>query len=285
MPTALATGALVAILEAGAVAAKLATLVVRSGKAALTLMCIAALSVNAVANGIYGAAVGASNGLSGAGLIAGAVVYAALVPALAFLMLVLFCRRVEALRDERNDVQRQVEAQLAPVAHTVESFLRLASAMREIQQAMPQLGAPAAPATVLPLPNAPQLAPPQPVAPATQPHATEPAARNAPVAAPAASTDVAPVALDPAPGEAAQEAVEAAHKVGMFRAPAALYDTYAAIIAALDSDPRLRTATLEQATGKAARTVETRRKELVEAGVLVRDGDGYRKNGVKLVKE
>lgn len=62
-----------------------------------------------------------------------------------------------------------------------------------------------------------------------------------------------------------------------------LYPLYSAILQELAIDPTLNLSVLEQKTGKARRTIQLRVQDLVNEGVLTRNGGGiYTKNGVEL---
>lgn len=117
----LATVALLIILELGAVAAKLATLWVRSGQRYLTGFTLAALGINTLSNFIHGGLIATARGLHWAAAWLGALVYAALLPALVYLMLHLICERVQARRGLSRTVADQVADLLHPVALAVET--------------------------------------------------------------------------------------------------------------------------------------------------------------------
>lgn len=139
------------VLEAGAVASKVATLFVRQGRGGLHLFCISALSVNAVSNLIHGAQVAERQGVSGASLWIGSVAYALSVPAILYLMLALFCRRIEALRGKAGDLQEQVQDAMAPVLAMQAQYTLLVQAMQTMQAAHVHAPALAAPADTTPV--------------------------------------------------------------------------------------------------------------------------------------
>lgn len=56
---------------------------------------------------------------------------------------------------------------------------------------------------------------------------------------------------------------------------------YLPILAAFDRDPQARTADLAAAAGVSARTIESRRAELIKLGALHRTANGYARNGVE----
>lgn len=128
-----ATIALVVILEAGTVASKLATLAVTSGRATLSAVTFAGLTINAVSNLAAGVTTAAANGLTGLPLWIGGVVYAALVPLLTYVMLSLFVRRVETLRGQRGTVATRVATTLEPVQEAVAVARALSAALAELQ--------------------------------------------------------------------------------------------------------------------------------------------------------
>lgn len=69
----------------------------------------------------------------------------------------------------------------------------------------------------------------------------------------------------------------------VFNVSAELYPLYSAILSELTIDPTLNIGVLENKTGKARRTIQLRVQDLVDAGVLTRNGGGiYTKNGVEL---
>jgi len=138
-----ATVALLVILEAGAVASKLAKIWAREGMGALELFCIAALGVNTLSNFVYGGSLAAARGLHPIAAWAGALVYAAFLPGLIYLMLTLFCARVAGLRGLRITVEDEVARTLLPVAHAVAVARQASAALAELSGA-PALMAPQA---------------------------------------------------------------------------------------------------------------------------------------------
>ena len=157
-----ATVALLIILEAGAVASKLATLWTRESARYLSAFCLAALAVNTLSNFIHGGLIASGRGLPWLAAWLGALVYASFLPALLYLMLHLICVRVRTLHGLAHTVADEVALTLRPVAHAVE-LARQASA------ALGQLAEPA----LLP---APQASYPRPDVQRTQPVLTPPAA-------------------------------------------------------------------------------------------------------------
>lgn len=158
-----ATVALLLILEAGAVAAKLATLWAREGKGALLAFVWFALGVNTLSNLIHGGALGQANGLHVVAAWGGAFVYAAFLPALIYLMLHLICLRVERLRGIERTTADEVAGILQPVAHAVEVARQAQQRLAQLQP-MAQLMEPQAS-----YPRAEQVAEPQPAQPVLTP--------------------------------------------------------------------------------------------------------------------
>lgn len=114
-----ATVALLVILEAGAVASKLATIWAPEARRWLVGFCIAALGVNTLSNWLHGAALAAANGLGWLAAWGGALIYAAFLPALLYLMLSLIVQRVSLLRGIERTTADEVALVLRPVAHAV----------------------------------------------------------------------------------------------------------------------------------------------------------------------
>ena len=163
-----ATVALLLILEAGAVAAKLATLWAREGKAALLAFVWFALGVNTLSNLIHGGALATRNGLPGIAAWGGALIYAAFLPGLIYLMLHLICLRVERLRGVERTTAEEVAGILQPVSHAVEvarqaqqrlAQLQPLAALPEPQASYPRAEAVAAPAAAQPVLTLPSACP------------------------------------------------------------------------------------------------------------------------------
>lgn len=114
-----ATVALLLILEAGAVAAKLATLWAKEGRRVLLGFVLFALGVNTLSNWLHGGQIAAANGLHWLVAWGGALVYAAFLPGLIYLMLHLICLRVERLRGVERSTADEVAAVLHPVTRAV----------------------------------------------------------------------------------------------------------------------------------------------------------------------
>lgn len=129
-----ATVALLVILEAGAVVSKLATLWTRDGRGWLLGFCGAALSVNTLSNFIHGGLLASGRGLSWPAAWLGALVYAAFLPGLLYLMLHLICARVRSLQGLQRTVEDEVALVLQPVARAVETA-------RQAQRALGQISA------------------------------------------------------------------------------------------------------------------------------------------------
>jgi len=114
-----ATVALLVILEVGAVVSKLATLWAPEARRPLVTFTVAALGVNTLSNWLHGAALAQTDGMHWLAAWAGALLYAAAVPALVFLMLSLIVRRVALLRGVERTTADEVAITLRPVAHAV----------------------------------------------------------------------------------------------------------------------------------------------------------------------
>lgn len=114
-----ATWALLLILEVGAVAAKLATLWVRQGGRALHTLVVFALGVNTLSNWAHGGTIAQTQGMHWASAWIGALVYAAFLPGLIYLMLTLICGRVEHIRGDDVTIADEAATLLRPVAHAV----------------------------------------------------------------------------------------------------------------------------------------------------------------------
>ena len=114
-----ATVALLIILEAGAVASKLATIWAPEARRWLVGFCIAALGVNTLSNWLHGAALATANGLGWLAAWGGALIYASFLPALLYLMLSLIVARVGLLRGVERTTQDEVALTLRPVVHAV----------------------------------------------------------------------------------------------------------------------------------------------------------------------
>lgn len=135
-----ASVALLVILEAGTVAAKLGTLMPGAPLRELQAVFVVGLLINGASNFIGGYRIGEARGLAGLALVVGAIVYAALVPGLTALMLHLFCERVRWLQQRpAASVERQVADALAPV-------LFVTAAHRALMREIDHLDAPALPA-------------------------------------------------------------------------------------------------------------------------------------------
>lgn len=114
-----ATVALLVILEVGAVVSKLATLWAPEAQRPLVAFTLGALGVNTLSNWLHGAALAQADGMPWLAAWAGALLYAAAVPALVFLMLSLIVRRVALLRGIERSTADEVALVLRPVAHAV----------------------------------------------------------------------------------------------------------------------------------------------------------------------
>lgn len=112
--------ALLVILEAGAVAAKIATLWATEARRWLLTFTFAALGINTLSNLIHGGAVATANGLGWLPAWGGALVYAAALPAVLYMMLHLICDRVRWLWGIERTTADEVAHLLMPVAHAVE---------------------------------------------------------------------------------------------------------------------------------------------------------------------
>jgi hypothetical protein len=142
-----ASVALLVILELGAVASKLATLWVRSGGRILDGFTVAALVINTLSNFVHGGLIAADRGLHWLAAWGGALIYAALLPALVYLMLHLLVERVRTLRGLERTVGEQVAELLQPVALATETA---AQAQRMLAALTPTLALPEPQATSYP---------------------------------------------------------------------------------------------------------------------------------------
>ena len=133
--------ALLVILEAGAVMAKLATLWAPRNRGALLAFTLGALAVNTLSNWIYGGLTAGANGLHWIAAWAGALLYAAALPAVIYLFLHLTCERVAELRGVQRTVSEEVTRILQPVTHAVEVARQAGAALSTIAPA-PALPAP-----------------------------------------------------------------------------------------------------------------------------------------------
>lgn len=125
---------LLIVLEIGAVAAKLATLWVTTGRRWLLGFVVGALGVNTLSNFLHGVALAGASGLSPWVTWPGALLYAAAIPALLYLMLHLFCERVRALRGTpQPEVAERAALIIAPVVQAVE-------VATQVQRSLGQLG-------------------------------------------------------------------------------------------------------------------------------------------------
>ncbi len=158
-----ATVALLVILEAGAVAAKLATLWATEGKRWLLGFTFAALGVNTLSNLIHGGAVASANGLPWLAAWGGALLYAAFLPVLIYMAMHLICVRVARLRGMERSVSEEVSSILLPVAHAVEVARQAQRSLASLQPA-PALMEPQAS-----YPRAEQVATPEAAHPALTP--------------------------------------------------------------------------------------------------------------------
>lgn len=127
-----ATVALLVILELGAVAAKLSTLWVREGRGWLHAFVFGALAVNTLSNWLHGGALAAAAGVGWFAAWVGALVYAAFLPALLFLMLHLICARVATLRGLSVTVEDEVAVTLLPVVRAAEVARQASAALASI---------------------------------------------------------------------------------------------------------------------------------------------------------
>jgi hypothetical protein len=139
-----ATVALLLILEGGAVASKLATLWASEARRWLVGFTLFALGVNTLSNLIHGGVVATDNGLPWLAAWGGALVYAAFLPALLYLMLHLICVRVTVLRGIERSTADEVALVLRPVAHAVAVA---AEAQRTLGSLVPTLALPEPQAT------------------------------------------------------------------------------------------------------------------------------------------
>jgi len=114
-----ATVALLVILEVGAVASKLATLWAPEARRWLIGFTLVALGVNTLSNWLHGAALATMNGMGWFAAWVGALLYAALIPALIYLMLSLIVQRVALLRGIERSTADEVALTLRPVLHAV----------------------------------------------------------------------------------------------------------------------------------------------------------------------
>jgi hypothetical protein len=114
-----ATVALLVILEVGAVASKLATLWAPEARRWLIGFTVVALGVNTLSNWLHGAALATINGLGWFAAWVGALLYAALIPALIYLMLSLIVQRISLLRGVQRTTADEVAITLAPVIRAV----------------------------------------------------------------------------------------------------------------------------------------------------------------------
>jgi hypothetical protein len=114
-----ATVALLVILEVGAVASKLATLWAPEARRWLIGFTVVALGVNTLSNWLHGAALATANGLGWFAAWAGALLYAALIPVLIYLMLSLIVQRVALHQGIERTTADEVAIVLRPVAHAV----------------------------------------------------------------------------------------------------------------------------------------------------------------------
>lgn len=127
-----ASWALLVVLEAGTVAAKLGTLMPGAPMVTLHRVFAIGLLINGASNFIGGYQIGQGRGIEGLALVVGAIVYAALVPGLTALMLHLLCERVRWLQQRPPaTVEAQVSAALAPAMFVVSAHRAL---VREIGQ-------------------------------------------------------------------------------------------------------------------------------------------------------
>jgi hypothetical protein len=85
------------------------------------------------------------------------------------------------------------------------------------------------------------------------------------------------------PQTATDERNSSAEAQAKVAVPAQRHADYQAILNILPDSPTLPSDLMAKAIGKGTRTAETRRKELVDMGVLYKDGTAYRKNGVDVV--
>ena len=114
-----ATVALLVILEVGAVASKLATLWAPEARRWLIGFTLVALGVNTLSNWLHGAALATLNGMGWFAAWVGALLYAALIPALIYLMLSLIVQRIGLLRGIQRTTADEVALTLRPVLHAV----------------------------------------------------------------------------------------------------------------------------------------------------------------------
>jgi hypothetical protein len=114
-----ATVALLVILEVGAVASKLATLWAPEARRWLIGFTVVALGVNTLSNWLHGAALATANGFGWFAAWVGALLYAALIPVLIYLMLSLIVQRVALHRGVERTTADEVAIVLRPVLHAV----------------------------------------------------------------------------------------------------------------------------------------------------------------------
>ena len=157
------TVALLFILEAGAVMAKLATLWTPRNHAALLAFTLGALGVNTLSNWIYGGLTAAANGLHWIAAWAGALLYAAMLPGLIYLLLHLIVERVGELRGVAHTVGEEVGRILMPVTHAVEVARQASQSLAQLQPLAqlpdPQASYPRAEAVATPAARQPVLTP------------------------------------------------------------------------------------------------------------------------------
>jgi hypothetical protein len=168
-----ATVALLVILEVGAVASKLATLWAPEARRWLVGFTVAALGVNTLSNWLHGAALATANGLGWFAAWAGALLYAALIPVLIYLMLSLIVQRVALHRGIERSTADEVALVLRPVLHAV-------AVAQQARLSLAELAPPALPEPQASYPRALPVAEPE----AAQPVATLPEACPACAAAP-----------------------------------------------------------------------------------------------------
>jgi len=168
-----ATVALLVILEVGAVACKLATLWAPEARRWLIGFTVAALGVNTLSNWLHGAALATANGLGWFAAWVGALLYAALIPVLIYLMLSLIVQRVALLRGVQRTTADEVAMVLRPVLHAV-------AVAQQARQSLAEL----APVAALPEPQASYPRAQQ----VAEPEAAQPAL-TLPTACPACGTE------------------------------------------------------------------------------------------------
>jgi hypothetical protein len=124
--------ALVIVLELATTAAKFAAVlgyVAPGQRRALLLFCLFGLGINAASNAQTGAHLAARAGDTGIALWAGAIVYAALISVVIYLMLHLCAHRVAELRSAAHGGRLEVERAIEPVRVMV---AQAAGIMREL---------------------------------------------------------------------------------------------------------------------------------------------------------